>query len=672
MQVLLSAVGVSGGANRSGSTVSMLDDWIGQHKVIYHKHVPKVHINQKSVFETTACFRCGVCVCGRSEASKPDVGFALAKLIQVLKKAMWRKKQKMSRSRAHLEAGQLVLVMTGSHPAPGLDSVAAATGFSSDPGPGCIGDSGGPKPGVLEESGQCLVAHVSADPIATTQSHFFHPGQVNYKTWNFALARLTKIQDVNDFGHLEVEAASGSDSDHGIMTIAEFLASDAVALASCFHVAAHAIVADKQLLPEDRMRPQILELRREPLFSELFWEGAEEEKRKREAAARRKRLQREPGGPQPKKPRTGPKGKPQPKSKAKAKASAATSRDGLGVGSAAMEDDRNDPDEPFPFFDAEGGNVSAAGGAEEDALDLLQNLLKAEQGADEDRDDVDHLENPEEGDTFSHISATTEGSEAANDSADDGERIANLVSCLEQDVADVQPDMGDSEGSCPYSPSLGPSPAEGAGSPKSVSLDEDAPLGESKSQSMAMGSMAAATTETATSAFPPADGGSAGPHIAESINAAASSSSTALPAPSKGRPAGPTGPRPKPKAEARRASITELSIDVVPWGIIRYNLSDNFFRAICQCEGHVNCQRKRTAAAGRHPGQGRPLGGLVAWLQSGDKHPSRKEHIEAPAEPLEDRTEGRKLFKDIDDDSTFLSLERDRRPGEPEEPDSIS
>eukprot|EP00435_Cladocopium_sp_Y103_P044219 s1635_g12.t1 len=171
------------------------------------------------------------------------------------------------------------------------------------------------------------------------------------------------------------------------------------------------------------------------------------------------------------------------------------------------------------------------------------------------------------------------------------------------------------------------------------------------------------------------DGEAAAPPPGEPMAAPEDAEPPPVPASSRQRPAGPIGPRAaKPLGEAtatRRASISELNVDVAPFGSIRYNLSDNFFRAICQCEGHQHCQRKRTAAAGRHPGQGRPLGALVAWLQSADQYPSRKEHVEAPAAPLEDRQAGREFFQCIDDEETLLNLERDKRDGEPDEPDSV-
>eukprot|EP00435_Cladocopium_sp_Y103_P045875 s1635_g13.t1 len=287
----------------------MLDEWTQLHKVIYHKEVPKVPVDPKSVFDTTACFRCGVCVCGRGEASKPDVGFALGKLIAKLKKFMWKKKQKMARSRALLEAGHVVLVLKGSLPA----SVCRVPSGPNPSGPSAALESSGDgffKPSDSNQEDQCIVAR-GCELLPVSQLHFLHPGQVNFKTWNFALTRLTKVKDPNEFGYLELEAACSAESDHGVMTIPEFLASDSVGLDSSFHIAAHQIVSDqKLLLSEDRMLPQILELHQEPLFDELFWAGSEEEKKHRDAAARKKRPAQERGPCQRKRPRVAAKHKP--------------------------------------------------------------------------------------------------------------------------------------------------------------------------------------------------------------------------------------------------------------------------------------------------------------------------------------------------------------------------
>ena len=158
---------------------SMLDEWTQMHKVIYHKEVPKAQVDPKSVFDTTACFRCGVCVCGRGEASKPDVGFALGKLIASLKKFMWKKKQKMARSRALLEAGHVVLVLKGSLPA----SVCRVPSGPSPSGPSSystaleLSGDGFPKPSGSNQEGQGIVAD-ECQLLPVSQLLFFHPGQV--------------------------------------------------------------------------------------------------------------------------------------------------------------------------------------------------------------------------------------------------------------------------------------------------------------------------------------------------------------------------------------------------------------------------------------------------------------------------------------------------------------
>lgn len=658
----MSAIELSTSGPVASMKVSMLDEWTQLHKVIYHKEVPKVQVDPKSVFDTTACFRCGVCVCGRGEASKPDVGFALGKLIASLKKFMWKKKQKMARSRALLEAGHVVLVLKGSLPA-------SVCRVPSGPSPSPSGSGPGPKPKDSNQEGHCIFAG-ECELLPVTQLLFFHPGQVNFKTWNFALTRLTKVKDPNEFGYLELEAACSAESDHGVMTIPEFLASDAVALDSSFHIAAHQIVSDqKLLLSEDRMLPQILELHQEPLFEELFWDGSEEEKKHRAAAARKKRPAQERGPCQRKRPRVDAKRKPRPKQPRAADEPAEAP-------SAAEDGDLAMP--LVNMHESREGEVAA----EEDALDLLGALLKADR-VDEAADNLDNFDLDSDhhskesdaphgaDDARSNLSATDE-SQAALDSADDreDEKVRNLEFYLESDIPGPggQANPASPAHSRGYSPSIAPS-EEVFG----ASGDEAA--------AAACGDDTGAAEQILQLDLGPGQlcGEAAAPPPHEPAAVPVDVEPPPVPASYHQRSAGPTGPREaKPIGEAkatttatRRAAISELSVDVAPFGSIRYNLSDNFFRAICHCEGHEHCQRKRTAAAGRHPGQGRPLGALVAWLQSADKYPSRKEHIEAPPAPLEDRREGREFFKYIDDEEELVCLERDKRDGEPDEPDSV-
>ena len=102
-----------------------------------------------------------------------------------------------------------------------------------------------------------------------------------------------------------------------------------------------------------------------------------------------------------------------------------------------------------------------------------------------------------------------------------------------------------------------------------------------------------------------------------------------------------------------------------------------YFEAVCKL--HANCTMSRTAAPpkrGRvfsHPGQGRPMGLLLAWLEAADKHdwgaPGVGEHKdyrpgEAERSAARGKLQGSELGRSM--------LERERSParGERSEPNS--
>ena len=67
------------------------------------------------------------------------------------------------------------------------------------------------------------------------------------------------------------------------------------------------------------------------------------------------------------------------------------------------------------------------------------------------------------------------------------------------------------------------------------------------------------------------------------------------------------------------------------------------------------------------PGQGRPLGGLLAWLRLGP-HSSRDEHNFFTFPTLEQRQEARNFMLSDARFAPLLQQERKQYPGEPEEP----
>lgn len=108
-------------------------------------------------------------------------------------------------------------------------------------------------------------------------------------------------------------------------------------------------------------------------------------------------------------------------------------------------------------------------------------------------------------------------------------------------------------------------------------------------------------------------------------------------------------------------------------GTIVYYETGRRFRLVALCRLHDRCSRERTATGpdeGTSPG-GRPLGFLAAWLSLVAPGMSFAEHT-APAlvrgltQPV--RAEARDLLKLTPEGLLLLSVERQQRAGEPEEP----
>ena len=109
---------------------------------------------------------------------------------------------------------------------------------------------------------------------------------------------------------------------------------------------------------------------------------------------------------------------------------------------------------------------------------------------------------------------------------------------------------------------------------------------------------------------------------------------------------------------------------VVPEGDITWYKKRNDFYAHCKC-GHEPCCRPRTSMEPvnklHSPGQGRPLGALLAWLRLGSGS-SRDEHKFFTFPTLEQRQAARNFMLSDARFAPLLQQERKQYPGEPEEP----
>lgn len=140
-------------------------------------------------------------------------------------------------------------------------------------------------------------------------------------------------------------------------------------------------------------------------------------------------------------------------------------------------------------------------------------------------------------------------------------------------------------------------------------------------------------------------------------------------------------PPPPPAAEAARLRQRGhgQAIVVFPFGRISYYASKHAFEAVCMIPEHGKCVLTRTSRARSGtedhaiPKGGRPVGLLAAWLRRADQCHTKDEHWtpELLRSLHADRLAGREFVRAAQTGEELLSLERPRKEGEPEEPESL-
>ena len=111
----------------------------------------------------------------------------------------------------------------------------------------------------------------------------------------------------------------------------------------------------------------------------------------------------------------------------------------------------------------------------------------------------------------------------------------------------------------------------------------------------------------------------------------------------------------KPRAEekaGRKAKVPEIVFSVPSGGELRYNTVGKFIRA--HCHRHPKCTRQRQTTPGRL-GAGRPIGGLIAWLQ---RDADDKAHHMSYTPSFEKRLAARQQFNQWDGSEEFSQFER--------------
>ena len=104
-----------------------------------------------------------------------------------------------------------------------------------------------------------------------------------------------------------------------------------------------------------------------------------------------------------------------------------------------------------------------------------------------------------------------------------------------------------------------------------------------------------------------------------------------------------------------------------PSGSIVWYAHSQDMTAFCSAPGHVECRKTRTARPGIRPGQGRPLGFLMAWLEKGHEHVDQQSHVHHCRVTHEERRDGRLLLMQQAGWEEIANKERPQRGDEPEE-----
>lgn len=257
--------------------------------------------------------------------------------------------------------------------------------------------------------------------------------------------------------------------------------------------------------------------------------------------------------------------------------------------------------------------------------------------------ELELLDEPGSGsDDASDVDMAVGGSEAEENSGEEGEGVDDARSASGSSVANLH----DSDGSSPAS-----SPVSGPGS----ALSDDCSACEDEELESAS-AVSVATSELTVLSFADLETG---------MYEEAPPATPAREAPATGAPLSASEP----------SRLAEVTFEIPNLGTLRFYATRNEFVAHCtHQQGHDRCRLSRSSSAslaGNREGQGRPLGLLVAWLQAAHGFQDGRAHVRMPRPDLATRQAAREFLKTLEGSGALLLAERPRRAGEPEEPPTV-
>lgn len=142
-------------------------------------------------------------------------------------------------------------------------------------------------------------------------------------------------------------------------------------------------------------------------------------------------------------------------------------------------------------------------------------------------------------------------------------------------------------------------------------------------------------------------------------------------------PPPPAPPLPHPDRDGGRRGRGEAMV-VFPHGKISFYASKNVMEATCRVPSHGKCVLTRTVRCRQGteehlvPKGGRPLGMLAAWLLKAGAAETKEAHWAFVRAPLAERVAAREYIKQAEHGPELLAMEREQKPTEPEEPETLS
>ena len=168
-----------------GLKAKLLDEWSQRCGLIRHADQPAIQFEKAflaSAFQTSECFRIGMCVCRRAPADHRHAQWLHGNILRLMKRSFWSRKKEKSDERKLLEDSRIIIGLSKQDSVPSEDD-AAAGAYRKRPS----------KPVRMQE--------------------FFHVGYVNFKTWQMSVLHLVAKPSETEVGHLLLPQLAGESSD---------------------------------------------------------------------------------------------------------------------------------------------------------------------------------------------------------------------------------------------------------------------------------------------------------------------------------------------------------------------------------------------------------------------------------------------------------------------------